>query len=104
MAQTSNQMEIRFVSAGAFLVSLNPYIWLESTTLVSSLSSEFFDRRELGSLVNAVYLSNSMNYINTQTHGFLENMQHDILQIKGCRSIVKYLCNSLDDITKHIYI
>ena len=31
-------------------------------------------------------------------------MQHDILQIKGCRSIVKYLCNSLDGITKHIYI
>lgn len=31
-------------------------------------------------------------------------MQHDILQIKGCRSIAKYLCNSLDGITKHVYI
>ena len=31
-------------------------------------------------------------------------MQHDILQIKGCRSIAKYLCNSLDCRTKHVYI
>lgn len=30
-------------------------------------------------------------------------MQHDILQIKGCRSIVIYLCNSLDGRTKHIH-